>query len=61
MYKQITDPHVAHELLRANALLWRGTNDDKYFTAYYEAWDHYSPDNFPVNHCGGGFYVLLEE
>lgn len=61
MYKQITDPHVAHELLRANALLWRSKLDDKYFMAYSKAWDHYSPDNFPVNTPGGGFYVRLEE
>jgi len=61
MYKQITDPHVAHELLRANALLWRATLDDKYFRAYRGAWERYQPEDFPVNHCGGGFYVQLEE
>lgn len=61
MYKQITDTHVAHELLRANALLWRSKLDDKYFMAFRDTWGHYSPDNFPVNPCSGGFYVQLEE
>jgi len=61
MYKHITDPQIAYELLRADALLWRSKLDDKYFMAFRDAWDHYSPDNFPVNNAGGGFYIRLEE
>lgn len=61
MYKQITDPHVAYELLRADALMWRSVLDNRYFPAYRGAWERYSPDNFPVNHANGAFYIRLEE